>query len=159
MVRRICLVLLVTILSLTLTGCGEINSYGDMDSIVYRNILSKSSRSTTGRYYVFAHKSSCAPCRNLEELVTQYARIADKNRDAYPIYALNRDDKINNGAIQATSCDSEGTNYGVNADYYENIKLCSSPILFVIKDGVVERIIDLQSEIRTELNAQIAKYE
>lgn len=153
--RKIILIISLLLCLLTLTSCKEIESYSDMKILTYEKILTRSKFSPTGTYYVIIHKTDCAVCQAVMPYAVEYANLASKNGKLDPIYSLNRSDKKNNGGITAEP--GTKTNSGLGATDYNDIKLCSTPVLIKVTDGKVVKLIDKKTPIIAELNSMIAK--
>lgn len=152
--RKIILIISLLLCLLTLTSCKKIESYSDMKILTYEKILTRSKVSPTGSYYVIIHKTDCAVCQAVMPYAVEYANLASGNGKLDPIYSLNRSDKKANGGITAESGTKE--NVGLGATDYNDIKLCSTPVLIKVTDGKVVKLIDKKTPIIEELNKLIA---
>lgn len=152
--RKIILIISLLLCLLTLTSCKKIESYSDMKILTYEKILTRSKFSPTGSYYVIIHKTDCAVCQAVMPYAVEYANLASGNSKLDPIYSLNRSDKKNNDGITA----EPGTqvNSGLGATDYNDIKLCSTPVLIKVTNGKVVKLIDKKTPIIAELNSLIA---
>lgn len=153
--RKIILIISLLLCLITLTSCKKIEAYSDMKILTYEKILTRSKFSPTGTYYVIIHKTDCAVCQAVMPYAVEYANLASKNSKLDPIYSLNRSDKKNNGGITAES--GTQVNTGLGATNYEDIKLCSTPVLLKVTNGKVVKLIDKKTPIIAELNNMIAK--
>lgn len=153
--RKIILIISLLLCLITLTSCNKIESYSDMKILTYEKILSRSKFSPTGSYYVIIHKTDCAVCQAVMPYATEYANLAKTNSKLDPIYSLNRSDKKNNGDITQTDPNIK-ENIGLGATKYEDIKLCSTPVLIKVTNGKVVQLIDKKTPIIAELNSLIA---
>lgn len=151
--KKIVLILCLTICLLTLTSCGKIESYSDMKELTYEKILTRSDYSSNGSYYVIIHRENCAVCQAVMPYATEYATLAKKDRSLSPIYSLNRSDKKNNAGITAES--GTKVNKGLGTDDYTEIKLCSTPVLIKVTNGRVVKLIDKKTQIIEEFNRLI----
>lgn len=131
--------LFILFLCFSLTSCKKIESYGDMDSIIHQNILTKE-----GKYLVFIYGDNCSFCEKLEPTIFEYATLAKKKK-VLPIYALNASNtKLNPELVKNTDDydDFKGTTN------YRDIHIATTPALIVIEDGCVERYISSKTTIQ-----------
>lgn len=154
--KRILLVICLVICMLTMTSCKKIETYSDMKILTYEKMLSRSSVSPTGSYYIIIHRNGCAVCQAIMPNAVEYANLAKGNGKLDPIYSLNRSDKKNNGGLDQTNSEIK-ENIGLGATNYEDIKLCSTPVLIKVTNGKVTKLIDKKSGILSELTVLIAK--
>ncbi len=153
--KKIVLIISLLLCLITLTSCNKIESYSDMKTLTYEQILSRSKFTKNGSYYVIIHKTDCAVCQAVMPYAVEYANLVNGNGKLDPIYSLNRSDKKNNGGIIA----EPGTqvNLGLGATDYNDIKLCTTPVLIKVTNGKVVQLIDKKTPIIAELNSLIAK--
>ena len=68
------------------------------------------------------------------------------------MYALNRSNTVDNQDMTAPS--GTTTNVGLNATVYTEVKLCSTPVLLEVTNGVVTKLIDMKNLIFNELEEE-----
>ena len=154
--NRILLVICLVICMLTMTSCKKIETYSDMKTLTYEQILSKSKFTKNGSYYIIIHKTDCAVCQAVMPYAVEYANLVKGNGKLDPIYSLNRSDKKNNGDITQTDPNIR-VNLGLGATDYRDVKLCTTPVLIKVTNGKVVQLIDKKTPIIAELNSLIAR--
>lgn len=104
-ITKLCLISIVFLFFSTLISCkksSSINSYSEMDRIIYQSILSKEND-----YMVFIYGDSCSACEELEELLCQYATKAKNKKSYMSLFALNSSNtRVNKGLIATEGDDS-----------------------------------------------------
>lgn len=133
-ITKLCLISIVFPFFSTLISCkksSSINSYSEMDRIIYQSILSKEND-----YMVFIYGDSCSACEELEELLCQYATKAKNKKSYMSLFALNSSNtRVNKGLI-ATEGDDSYSDFK-NTSNWEDIHISTTPALIIVKDGKV----------------------
>lgn len=153
--KKVILIICLVFCLITMTSCKKIESYSDMKTVTYEKILTRSKVSPTGSYYIIIHRNNCAVCQAVMPYAVEYANLVKRNSKLDPIYSLNRSDKKNNGGITAQA--GTQVNTGLGATDYNDIKLCSTPVLIKVTDGKVVKLIDKKTQIIEEFNRVITK--
>ena len=154
--KKIVLIISLLLCLITLTSCNKIESYSDMKTLTYEQILSRSKFSKSGSYYIIIHKTDCAVCQAVMPYAVEYANLVKGNGKLDPIYSLNRSDKKNNGDITQSDPNIR-VNLGLGATDYRDVKLCTTPVLIKVTNGKVVQLIDKKTPIIAELNSLIAR--
>lgn len=124
----------------TVSGCGKKFSYDSLTDVVYENILSQ----VDSEYIVVVYQTNCDNCEKLLGTVEKYYKYQEKN-NSMPIYSINANLAINKSMLL-----TQGETYPDmdNTSNYKNIKVKSTPAMFIIKNGSVVKIISDYSTVR-----------
>lgn len=120
--------------------CEVLAEFSLMETIVYKDILSMKEE----QYYIFIYRDTCDVCSSMRNKILNYY-YQGKTK----MYALNRSDTEANQEM--TAPDGTSVNVGLNASVYTDVKLCSTPVLLEITNGVVTKLIDMKTLIFNEL--------
>lgn len=133
--KKIIYLFLTILLLFTFSSCKKKDfDYSNLDSIVYENILN-----LNGNYIVVAYQANCENCDNLKDTIYDYYNYTKKNDSAMKIYGININLAINKD-ICLLSTDTYKTDM-LNTTDYQNIKVKSTPSLFVINNHKLVKII------------------
>ena len=150
MLKRICLFILVISFIAALTSCEK--SYNKIKHIAYYDILSLEDK----EYYVFIHMSECSICNRIEEGIYDYSKKAKRNRNIPNIYIINRSEKENYDALtQKGEKTNDDYSHLIGCKNVDEIKLCTSPVMFKIKNQTIIGIYDDANLITNELGIEV----
>ena len=121
-------------------NCEVLASYDLMETIVYKDILSM----PEGQYYIFIYRDNCEVCSSMRNQILNYYY-----QGKVKMYALNRSNTEANQEMTAPS--GTTVNVGLGASVYTEVKLCSTPVLLEVTNGVITKLIDMKTLIFDEL--------
>ena len=148
--KRICLLILLFGIIVVLTSCEK--SYNKIKHIAYYEILSLDEK----EYYVFIHMPDCAICKTIEEDIYNYYKKAKRSNNLPNLYVVNRGEKENYDALTQTGYyKDDDYSHLIGCKNVEEIKLCTSPVMFKIKNQTIIGIYDEQSLITNELGIEV----
>ena len=124
-------------------NCDTLASYELIETIIYKDILSQKE----DKYYIFIYRDNCEVCKSMTNKVVNYYYQGNVR-----MYALNRSNTVDNQDMTAPS--GTTTNVGLNATVYTEVKLCSTPVLLEVTNGVVTKLIDMKTLIFNELEEE-----
>ena len=121
-------------------NCEVLASYDLMETIVYKDILSMPEE----QYYIFIYRDNCEVCSSMRNQILNYYY-----QGKVKMYALNRSNTEANQEMTAPS--GTTVNVGLGASVYTEVKLCSTPVLLEVTNGVITKLIDMKTLIFDEL--------
>lgn len=126
-------------------------SYDNLEHIYAEQIFTKGTKSNP-EYYVYIYRTACSVCESLTKLVTEYY-----DDGKLPLYVINKADRVHNESLSGNDCNNAPSNNFMGATHYEQIKTCSTPILLLIRDGVVVAGYDTGASIKEALNEALGR--
>lgn len=133
--KKILLVLFLSIISISLISCKKDFSYDNMNKAVYENLLTH----PCCDYIVVCYQANCSNCDLLKPKVEEYSNYANKNKEAMPIFSLNVNLTINKDMLIGR--DDVYPNDMIGTNDYTKVKVKATPSIMIIKGNKLVKVI------------------
>lgn len=136
---------------LTLTACGV-----PPRDIAISDALSQDSYS----YYIYFSKDDCPACMAIKSDINTYAKFAQKNSDARPIFEVNLSNDENKYAFSYPDIPNPQDNWKIHLlsiNEASEIRIASTPSLVLVREGKIIRVVSGSNDVLNDLNNQMEK--